>query len=96
MASFERMQAVFKARKLFAHPRKLFALFRHPETPLLAKMLPIIAVVYFLFPLDILPDFIPLIGQMDDLTVAVTIIYFALRLVPKKVFDAVGLNSFEE
>jgi uncharacterized membrane protein YkvA (DUF1232 family) len=87
-----RISTLWKARTLFAHPSKLFQIFRDKRTPLVAKILPFLALAYVLFPLDILPDFIPIIGQIDDLTVVLYILSTALNKVPDEVFRSVGLE----
>ncbi len=58
---------------------------KHPRTPLLAKMLLWLAIAYLLMPFDLIPDFLPVIGQLDDVVVIPLLIYFALRLTPADV-----------
>lgn len=58
---------------------------KHPRTPLLAKMLLWLAIAYLLMPFDLIPDFLPVIGQLDDVVVIPMLIYFALRLTPADV-----------
>jgi uncharacterized membrane protein YkvA (DUF1232 family) len=60
---------------------------RHPHTPKLAKVLLWLAVAYVLLPFDLIPDFIPLIGQLDDLVVVPGLIYLALKLIPKTLVE---------
>lgn len=47
------------------------------QTPLSAKILLIAAIVYFLSPIDLIPDFIPVIGYLDDLIIVPTLIWLA-------------------
>lgn len=49
------------------------------ETPLLAKVLLFSAVAYFLWPFDLIPDFIPIIGYLDDLIIVPFLIWLAYR-----------------
>ena len=58
---------------------------RHPETPRLAKWLLGLAIGYVLLPFDLIPDFIPVLGQLDELVVVPGLIYLALRLIPDKI-----------
>ena len=58
---------------------------RHPATPWLAKVLLGLAVGYALLPFDLIPDFLPIIGQLDDLIVVPGLIWLALRLIPAAV-----------
>ncbi len=58
---------------------------KHPHTPLLAKMLLWLAVAYALLPFDLIPDFIPVIGHLDDLVIVPGLVVLALWLIPKDV-----------
>lgn len=55
---------------------------RHPQTPGLAKFLLWLAIGYVLLPFDLIPDFLPVIGQIDDLVIVPGLIYLALKLIP--------------
>ena len=56
-------------RTLLAQSRLAFRLIREPAVPLLAKSIPALAAVYLIWPLDFLPDLLPVLGQLDDLGV---------------------------
>lgn len=58
---------------------------KHPRTPIFAKISLWLAVSYLLMPFDLIPDFLPVIGQLDDVIVIPMLIYFALRLTPSDV-----------
>jgi uncharacterized membrane protein YkvA (DUF1232 family) len=60
---------------------------RHPDMPWLPKILAIMVVGYFLSPIDLIPDFIPVIGYLDDLILVPIGIYFTLKLVPQHVIE---------
>jgi len=60
---------------------------KHPNTPISAKMLLALALGYLLLPFDLIPDFIPLLGQIDDALIIPLLIYFALRLTPEQVIN---------
>jgi uncharacterized membrane protein YkvA (DUF1232 family) len=60
---------------------------RHPDTPLLAKGLLGVAVGYVLLPFDLIPDFIPVIGHLDDLVIVPALVYLALKLIPEVVIS---------
>jgi uncharacterized membrane protein YkvA (DUF1232 family) len=63
-------------------------LIAHPKTPKLARFLLGGAVAYFLAPIDLIPDFVPVLGQLDDLLIVPGLIWLALRLVPAQVTAA--------
>ncbi len=58
---------------------------RHPDTPLFAKIFCVAAVVYTLSPIDLIPDFIPLLGYLDDLVLVPVLIWMAIRMLPPHV-----------
>lgn len=60
-------------------------LIAHPKTPKLARFLLGVAVAYFLAPIDLIPDFVPVLGQLDDLLIVPGLIWLALWLVPAEV-----------
>lgn len=55
---------------------------KHPDTPLLAKIFLGLAIAYVLMPFDLIPDFIPVIGQLDDLIIVPLLVYIALKMIP--------------
>jgi uncharacterized membrane protein YkvA (DUF1232 family) len=55
-------------KELWHQAQLVWYLFRDPEVPFYLKLLPIGALAYVLFPIDVLPDLWPLLGQLDDLT----------------------------
>ncbi len=55
---------------------------RHPRTPRMAKILIGVGVTYALSPIDLIPDFIPVLGHLDDMIIVPLLIWTALKLVP--------------
>ncbi|HCW32119.1 MAG: hypothetical protein UT36_C0002G0015 [Candidatus Peregrinibacteria bacterium GW2011_GWF2_39_17] len=67
---------------------KVYQLIRkNPQTPKLAKFLLAAAIGYTLLPFDIIPDFIPILGHLDDVIIVPFLIILALKMIPKKVID---------
>lgn len=58
---------------------------RDPRTPLAAKLMAALVVAYALSPIDLIPDFIPVLGYLDDLILVPLGIYLTLRLIPPPV-----------
>lgn len=59
--------------------------FKDKRTPLLAKILVGLTVSYAVSPIDIIPDFIPILGYLDDLIILPALIALSIKLVPKEV-----------
>jgi uncharacterized membrane protein YkvA (DUF1232 family) len=58
---------LWRLRRLFTHGRLVVRLLREPSVPLATKSVPALALLYVLSPLDLLPDVLPGIGELDDL-----------------------------
>ena len=79
----ERLRAWARALK-----RDVMALWlaaRDPRVPLLAKVLSGLVAAYALSPIDLIPDFIPVLGYLDDLLIVPAGIWLAVRLIPPPV-----------
>lgn len=55
---------------------------RHPAVPWLAKALCVFVVAYALSPIDLIPDFVPVLGYLDDVILLPALIWVAVRLIP--------------
>ncbi len=60
---------------------------KEKDTPFLAKILAGTAVVYALSPIDLIPDFIPVIGYLDDLILLPLLVALTLKLIPDETFE---------
>lgn len=60
---------------------------RHPQTPWLAKAIAALAVAYALSPIDLIPDFIPVLGYLDDALLLPAMVWLAVRCLPEDVKD---------
>ena len=58
---------------------------RDSRTPWLARVLLAVAVAYVLSPFDLIPDFIPVLGHVDDVIIVPLLIWLSTRMVPKQV-----------
>jgi uncharacterized membrane protein YkvA (DUF1232 family) len=75
-----------RARRLKTDIPALLIGMRSPETPVAAKFLAGLAVAYALSPIDLIPDFIPVLGILDDLILLPALIALAVRLIPADAF----------
>jgi uncharacterized membrane protein YkvA (DUF1232 family) len=60
-------------------------LYKHPGTPKKAKVFLWLALGYAALPIDIIPDFIPVIGHLDDVIIIPLFIYLALKFIPEDI-----------
>ena len=58
---------------------------KDPRTPKLAKVLLGLAIGYGLLPFDLIPDFIPIIGHIDDVLIVPGLVFLALKLIPVEI-----------
>jgi uncharacterized membrane protein YkvA (DUF1232 family) len=66
----------------------LWKLFKHPQTPRIAKFVAIAVLAYVVSPIDLIPDFIPILGQLDELVIVPLGIALVVRLTPKPLWEA--------
>jgi len=81
-----------KLRLLTKQLKQEFEVYRlvlkHPQTPLISKVFLGLAVGYLLLPFDLIPDFIPLLGQLDDVVIIPLLVYIALLFIPKYIIQS--------
>ena len=65
--------------------RLYWRLFRDRRVPILPKALLVLTLVYVVSPLDLVPDFVPVIGEMDDVVVVLAGLWLFVRLCPLEV-----------
>lgn len=70
------------ARRIKRDIVALYIAGRDPRTPLLAKALAIAVTAYALSPIDLIPDFIPVLGYLDDLIIVPLGMMLTIRLIP--------------
>jgi len=76
-----------KAKELKSEAQVLVIAFRDSRTPLSAKILIGITVGYLLSPVDLIPDFIPVLGILDDLILVPLLIALSIKLIPVKILE---------
>lgn len=65
----------------------------HPRTPLLAKVLSVAIVAYVLSPVDLIPDFIPVLGYVDEIILVPLLIALVVRLLPQEVVQSCRVQA---
>jgi len=58
---------------------------KHPQMPWLPKIIAVVAVAYAFSPIDLIPDFIPVLGLLDEALILPILIWLAVRFTPKHV-----------
>ena len=74
-----------RAQHLKAETFALYLAARDSRTPWFAKLLAVVIVAYALSPIDLIPDFVPVLGYLDDLILLPICIVFAIKLIPPQV-----------
>ncbi|MGY4830140.1 YkvA family protein [Sphaerotilaceae bacterium SBD11-9] len=76
------------AARLATYVVAMWKLLKHPQTPRSAKLVAILVLGYVLSPIDLIPDFIPVLGQLDDLIIVPLGVALVSRLTPKPLWEA--------
>lgn len=82
-----------RARKLKTDIPALFLALKNHETPALAKVFAGITVAYALSPVDLIPDFIPVLGVLDDVVLLPFLIAITVKLIPAPVLERYRVQS---
>ena len=84
------------AKTLKLESRALFYAARHPDTPWYAKAMALLVAGYALSPMDLIPDFIPVLGYLDDLVLVPLGILAAVKLIPPDVMAQCRVKAAEQ
>lgn len=76
-----------KARQLKTDIPAMFIALKDKDTPVLAKIIAGLVVVYALSPIDLIPDFVPVLGYLDDLLILLALITLTVKLIPNDVMQ---------
>lgn len=77
----------------------IYYAYKRPDTPIIGKIIAIIVVGYALSPIDLIPDFIPILGYLDDLILLPLGIILVIKLIPNHIMAECRIQSeqhFEE
>jgi uncharacterized membrane protein YkvA (DUF1232 family) len=85
---FTRLFAAANVARIRVHLLALWKLAKHPQTPRAAKWVAFAVIAYAVSPIDLIPDFIPVLGLLDDLILIPLGIALAVRLTPRPLWEA--------
>ncbi len=76
-----------KVRNLKTEVHALYLASKDPRVPWYAKVIMALTIGYAISPIDLIPDFIPVLGQLDDLIIVPAGIALAIKMIPKNVME---------
>ena len=76
-----------RAQSLKSDIPAIFLALKDRETPWYAKLLAAVTVGYALSPIDLIPDFIPVLGYLDDVLLLPAFVALTIRLIPKEILE---------
>ena len=82
-----------RAKQLKKESTVIYLALTDRRTPLSAKLFAILTLLYLLSPIDLIPDFIPVLGLLDDLLIVPVLILITLKLIPPPLLEEIRKNS---
>ena len=76
-----------RAKKLKTDIPAVFLALKEKRTPWYAKVIAAVIVIYALSPIDLIPDFIPVLGYLDDIIILPALIAWCVKCIPEEVFE---------
>lgn len=76
-----------RARQLKTDIPAVFLSLKSKDTPMVAKILAGITIGYALSPIDLIPDFIPVLGYLDDVIILPALIALTIHFIPRNTFE---------
>ncbi len=76
-----------RARKLKTDIPAVFIALKRKDTPIPAKVIAGLTIVYALSPVDLIPDFIPVLGYLDDILLLPALVALTIRLIPSEIME---------
>nr|WP_295772520.1 DUF1232 domain-containing protein [Rhodoferax sp.] len=84
-----------QARQLKQHALTVYYAARDPRTPTLVRLLALLVAAYAFSPIDLIPDFIPVIGYLDDLVIVPLGLALVIWLTPPEVLEAARAKAVQ-
>lgn len=82
-----------RAKQLKTDIPAVFLCLKAKETPVIAKILAGITVAYALSPIDLVPDFIPVLGYLDDVIILPLLIALTIKFIPREMFNKYRIEA---
>lgn len=76
-----------KAKTLKMNIPTIYLVFRDKDTPNIAKWMAGLTIAYALSPIDLIPDFIPVLGYLDDILILPAMIALTIHFIPKNIWE---------
>ena len=76
-----------KAKEIKLDLSALYLAYKRNDVPIFAKIFIIMAIGYALSPIDLIPDFIPVLGYLDDLLIVPFLIILSIKFIPKSIME---------
>jgi len=83
------------AKRLKRELKVIYLAYRRPEVPWYARRAAVVVVGYALSPIDLIPDFIPVLGYLDDLILIPMGIALVIRLIPQNILNECRVHADE-
>ena len=74
---------------------QVYIALKSKKTPWYAKVVAFITIAYALSPIDLIPDFIPILGYLDDLIILPILVWVTMKLIPKDLWASFALEAEE-
>lgn len=78
---------IFRVKKLKGELFTLYYAYQNSRTPFLAKLVTILVVAYAFSPIDLIPDFVPILGYLDDFILLPLGVMLAIKLIPQEILQ---------
>ncbi|MEY3782131.1 MAG: hypothetical protein RIS97_309 [Pseudomonadota bacterium] len=66
----------------------VWTMLRNPAAPAISKLVALLAAVYIISPVDLVPDVIPILGWIDDGVITLLLFQLAFKLLPKEMYES--------
>lgn len=82
-----------RAKNLKSDIPAIFIALKEKNTPLIAKIIAGVTVGYALSPIDLIPDFIPVLGYLDDVILLPALVALTIKMIPEEVWTRCKRNA---